>query len=135
LEQQVRAQGQELERMHKARAEEREEHAQQIAKLESSAAQAAKTHQHEMRGLREVLDDVQSKIAEVEKQRDEAKSSAAECIKQLEKAEAAAKEDRLERDAAIKEAAELKGLSGSLKEQNAALLEKLNSDQRPEKKK
>jgi hypothetical protein len=70
----------------------------------------------------------------LEKQRDEARSSAAECQKQLEKIEAAAKVDREERDAAIKEAAELKGLSGSLKEQNTALLAKLNSDDKPEKK-
>ncbi|MFA5911301.1 MAG: DNA-binding protein [Vicinamibacterales bacterium] len=135
LEQQVKAQGQELERMHKERAEEREEHAQQITKLEEGAAQSAKRYQQEIDSLRAVLDEARGKITEVEKQRDEAKTSISDSQKQLEKAEAAAKADRAERDAAIKEAAELKGLSGSLKEQNAALMAKLNSDEKSEKKK
>jgi len=135
LEQQVKAQGQELDRLHKERAEEREEHAQQITKLEESAAQSAKRYQHEIDSLRSALDEARGKIAEVEKQRDEARTSISDSQKQLEKAEAAAKIDRAERDAAIKEAAELKGLSGSLKEQNAALMAKLNSDEKSEKKK
>ena len=135
LEQQVQAQGQELERMHKERAEEREEHAQQVTKMENSAAQAAHSHQQEVSSLRSALDELRSKITEVEKHRDEAKTSVSDSQKQLEKAEAAAKADRAERDAAIKEAAELKGLSGSLKEQNAALMAKLNSEEKPEKKK
>lgn len=135
LEQQVKAQGQELERVHKERAEEREEHSQQIAKLENSAALAASGHQQEISSLRSALDEARSKITEVEKQRDEAKNSVGDSQKQLEKAEAAAKADRAERDAAIKEAAELKGLSGSLKEQNTALMAKLNSDEKSEKKK
>ncbi|CAN5190062.1 hypothetical protein BH11CYA1_BH11CYA1_48750 [soil metagenome] len=135
LEQQVKAQGQELERIHNERAEERDEHAQQIAKLENSATQAAVTHQQEVSSLKSVLEEVHSKISEVEKQRDEAKTSISDSQKQLEKAEAAAKADRTERDAAIKEAAELKGLTGALKEQNAALMAKLNSDEKSEKKK
>jgi len=57
-----------------------------------------------------------------------------EHAKQLEKIEASAKKDREERDVAIKEAAELKGLSGALKEQNAALMDKLNSDDKSDKK-
>lgn len=135
LEQQVKAQGLELDRVHKERAEEREEHSQQIAKLENSAALAASGHQQEISSLRSALDEARSKITEVEKQRDEAKNSVSDSQKQLEKAEAAAKADRAERDAAIKEAAELKGLSGSLKEQNTALMAKLNSDEKSEKKK
>jgi len=134
LGEQVRAQGQELERMHKAKAEEREEHAKQIEKIESAAAQAAKSSDNQIGSLRKTMEDVQTRVVELEKQRDEARSSATECQKQLEKIEAAAKVDREERDAAIKEAAELKGLSGSLKEQNTALLAKLNSDDKPEKK-
>lgn len=67
------------------------------------------------------MEDVQTRVVELEKQRDEARSSATECQKQLEKIEAAAKVDREERDAAIKEAAELKGLSGSLKKNKTQL--------------
>lgn len=135
LEQQVKAQGQELDRVHAERAEDREEHSQQITKLEDSAAQAAKTYQQEIDSLRSALGEERSKLTEVEKQRDEARNNVSDSQKQLEKAEAAAKADRAERDAAIKEAAELKGLSGSLKEQNATLMAKLNSDEKSEKKK
>lgn len=135
LAEQVRAQGQELERMHKAKAEEREQHAKQIEKIESTAAQASKASENQINSLRKTMDDVQARVVELEKQRDEARASAADSQKQLEKIEASAKVDREERDAAIKEAAELKGLSGSLKEQNAALMAKLNSDEKTDKKK
>ena len=44
------------------------------------------------------MEDVQTRVVELEKQRDEARPSAAECQKQLEKIEAAAKVDREERE-------------------------------------
>lgn len=134
LAEQVRAQEQELERIHKAKAEEREEHATQIAKLESAAAQASRSHENQMSSIRKTVEDIQTRVVELEKQRDEARSGAIEIQKQLERVEAAAKVDREERDAAIKEAAELKGLSGSLKEQNLMLLAKLNADDKADKK-
>ena len=134
LAEQVRAQEQELERIHKAKAEEREEHATQIAKLESAAAQASRSHENQMSSIRKTVEDIQTRVVELEKQRDEARSGVIEIQKQLERVEAAAKVDREERDAAIKEAAELKGLSGSLKEQNLMLLAKLNADDKADKK-
>lgn len=134
LQQQVKAQEQELERLHKGQAEEREQHSAQVARLELMAQQAKELNEKEIAGLKAAAAEAQNKLGQMQQERDTAKATAEESRRQQEKAEAAAKSDRSERDAAIKEAAELKGKAVALEQQNAALLAKLPSDEKPQKK-
>lgn len=61
-------------------------------------------------------------------QKADAHSRRDETQRQFEKAEEASKKDRAERDAAIKEVSELRGLSEGLKTQNAELLSRFGRD-------
>lgn len=135
LRQQVRSQESELERVHAARNEEREQFSQQVAKHEQMAAERIEAHAKELSELKAMLAEAQGKVTESEKQKDEAKAAAEDRARQLEKAEAAAKADREERERVIKEAAEQKGQLAALKEQNAALLQKLSGSDRQQHKK
>lgn len=135
LGQQVKSQQQELERLHKRSAEDRQQHAEQVKKLESMAEKSKELHDKEATALKSSLSDAQAKLSQVEKERDGAKTKADEAAKQQEKSEATAKSDRTERDAAIKEAAALSGQLAAMKEQNAQLMAKLNSEEKSEKKK
>jgi chromosome segregation ATPase len=134
LQQQVKAQEQELERLHKGQAEEREQHSAQVARLELIAQQAKELHEKEKAELKEAVAEAQNKLGQMQQERDRAKATAEESRRQQEKAEEAAKADRAERDAAIKEAAELKGKAATLQEQNHALLSKLPGEDKPQKK-
>ncbi len=135
LGQQVKAQQQEIERLHKRSEEDRQQHTEQIKKLEAMAEKSKELHDKEAVALKSSLSEVQSKLSQVEKERDGAKTKADEAAKQQEKSEATAKSDRTERDAAIKEAAALTGQVAALKEQYTQLMAKLNSEEKPEKKK
>lgn len=99
LQQQVKSQEAELERLHGELDKERVNRQQEIERI-SAAAEAAQ----------------------------------GEAQRQLAKVEAASKTDREERDAAIKEASELRGLSDALKTQNAELLSKLGLDEKQQRK-
>jgi uncharacterized coiled-coil DUF342 family protein len=72
--------------------------------------------------LKNALLEVQNKAQQLEKENGDAHNKRDETQRQLEKVEEASKTDRAERDAAIKEAAELRGLSEGVKTQNAELL-------------
>lgn len=61
------------------------------------------------------------------------KAAADELRQQIKKLEEAGKSDRAERDAALKEAAELRGLAEGLKTQNAELLARLSGEGKGEK--
>lgn len=134
LQQQVKSQELELERLHKGQAEEREKHTAQVLRLEQSTAQVKEKFEKENSDLKAALEDARGKLALSEREKEEMKSANEESRKQLEKVEESANSDRRERDAAVKEAAELKGLSAALKEQNEALLAKIGSSEKPEKK-
>lgn len=133
LQQQVRAQEQELERLHTGQAEEREKQSVQMARLQQIAAETKEKLEKEISDLKAAVEDTRNKLARSEKEKEEAKSASEESRKQLEKVEAAAKADRAERDAAIKEAAELKGVSASLKEQNTQLMAKVGGGEKKPK--
>jgi len=133
LQQQVRAQELELERLHKGQAEEREKQSAQMARLEQVAAQTKEKLEKEISDLKAAVEDTRNKLARSEKEKEEAKSASEESRKQLEKVEAVATADRAERDAAIKEAAELKGISASLKEQNMQLMAKVGGGEKKAK--
>jgi chromosome segregation ATPase len=135
LQQQVRSLEQELERTHKGQAEEREKHTAQVLRLEQSTALVKEKFEKENSDLKAALADARSKLALLEREKEEVKSASEESRKQLEKAAAAAESDRKERDAAIKEASELKGKSETLKTQNEQLLAKLTEKTEKEEKK
>lgn len=99
LQQQVKSQDAELERLHGELDKERANRQQEIERI-TAAAEAAQ----------------------------------GEAQRQLAKVEAASKTDREERDAAIKEASQLRGLSDALKTQNAELLSKLGLEEKQQRK-
>ena len=71
---------------------------------------------------------------EIERITAAAEAAQGEAQRQLAKVEAASKTDREERDAAIKEASQLRGLSDALKTQNAELLSKLGLEEKQQRK-
>jgi hypothetical protein len=73
---------------------------------------------------------VKSQENELERLHAAAQSAREEAQRQLDKVEDASKKDRAERDAAIKEAAELRGLSEGLKAQNAELISRFSGNEK-----
>lgn len=117
LNNQVEAHKQEIDRLERRSNDDKERHLGQVKSLEKQVAE-----------LKTSLEGAQTKATQFEKERDEAKAKAEEAGKQQVKAEEAAKKDRAERDTAIREAAEHKGKVETLKEQYAALMAKLSSE-------
>lgn len=134
LQQQVKSQEAELERLHGDIDKERANRQQEIQRLNSAAEAAQEKASREIEGLKNTVAEVQTTVQLLEKEKGEAHSKRDELQRHLEKVEEASKADRSERDAAIKEASELRGLSEALKTQNTELLSKLGRDGKPDRK-
>ena len=134
LQQQVKSQEAELERLHGDIDKERENRQQEIQRLNSAAEAAQEKASQQIEGLKNTVAEAQTTVQLLEKEKGEAHSKRDELQRHLEKVEEASKVDRSERDAAIKEASELRGLSDALKTQNTELLSKLGRDGKPDRK-
>lgn len=128
LRQQVKSQETELERLHRDIDKERTNRQQEIQRISTAAEAAQAKAAAQIESLSRTVAEAQASAQKLENEKGEAQ-------RQLEKVEAASKTDREERDAAQKEASELRGLSDALKTQNAELLSKLglNDKQQPKK--
>jgi len=89
--------------------------------------------QNQVKSQEASIDRLHAAVQQLEKEKADAHSRREEAQRQLEKVEEASKTDRAERDAAIKDAAELRGLSEGLKAQNAELLSRLGRDDKPDR--
>lgn len=125
LRHQVKSQEAELERVHADINKERTRYEQETMKLADALVVAQEKATQQIESLKSTLAAAQGKADQLERERAEAHSKREEALKQLEKIEAASKTDRAERDAAIKEAAELRGQLTSLKTQNNELVAQL----------
>lgn len=128
LGQQVKSQGAELERMHSNLDRDRLSHQSEIGRLTSAAEAAQDKANAQIEGLQKTIATAQGKAEQLEKERAEALTKLEATVKQLEKSDTASKSDRTERDAAIKEAAELRGQLTSLKTQNSELVAQLGKN-------
>lgn len=118
LKHQVKSQESELERMHAELDRERDKHTKEIEKMVLATQTAAQKSAQEIDILRKELVESGSRVKQIESKLEVAQ-------RELEKSEQTAKSDRAERDAAIKEAAQLKGQLDSFKSQNKDLLSSL----------
>jgi chromosome segregation ATPase len=127
LQQQVKSQEAELERLHGDMDKERANRQQEIQRISTAAEQAQTKAAEQIERLNRAVAEAQAVSHRLENEKGEAQ-------RELVKVEAASKTDREERDAAIKEASELRGLSDALKTQNAELLSKLGLDEKQQRK-
>jgi chromosome segregation ATPase len=134
LRHQVKSQESELERLHSEMDKDRTVRQQEIERI-TAASEAAQTKaEQQIESLKNALSEAQNKAQQLEKESGEAQSKRDETQRQLEKVEEASQKDRTERDAAIKEAAELRGLSEGLKTQNAELLSRFGRNDKQNRK-
>jgi chromosome segregation ATPase len=133
LRHQVKSQEAELERLHAEMDKERTSRQQEIQRITAAAEAAQVKATQQIESAKSALSDAQGKAQQLEKDKAAAQSGREEAQRQLEKVEEASKKDRAERDAAIKEAAELRGLSEGLKTQNAELLSRFGRDDKQDK--
>lgn len=134
LRHQVRSLEVEQERLHAEIDKERAVGQKEIQRLTSAAEAAQEKALQQIEGLKKTIAEAQATAQQLEKEKGEAQSKRDELQRLFEKAEEASKADRSERDAAIKEASELRGLSDALKTQNTELLSKLGRDEKQQRK-
>ncbi len=134
LQHQVRSLEVEQERLHAEIDKERAAGQKEIQRLTSAAEAAQEKTLQQIEGLKTTIAEAQATAQQLEKEKGEAHSKRDEIQRLFEKAEEASKADRSERDAAIKEASELRGLSDALKTQNSELLSKLGRDEKQQRK-
>lgn len=127
LGQQVKSQEAELERLHGDIDKERANRQQEIQRISAAAEAAQGKAAEQIESLSRAVAEGQAVAQKLENEKGEAQ-------RQLTKVEGASKTDREERDAAIKEASELRGLSDALKAQNAELLSKLGLNEKQQRK-
>lgn len=101
-----------------------------VDKLEKEAEASA----DQIEALTAQVTNLQEDVRKLALENASRKATADELSTQLAKIENSARLDRAERDAAIKESAELRGLVGSLKEQNSILIDKLSTGEKADKK-
>jgi DNA repair exonuclease SbcCD ATPase subunit len=130
---QVRSLEVEQERLHGEIDKERTARQQEIQRITQAAEAEQQKAAQQIESLKAELSEAQGKAQQLAKEKDEAQSRRDETQRQLEKAEEASKADRVERDAAIKEAAQLRGLSEGLKTQNGELLSRIGRDDKARK--
>lgn len=133
LQHQVKSQEAELERLHGEIDKERTTRQQEIQRITAASEAAQIKAEQQIESLKNELSEAQSKAQQLEKEKADALSRRDETLRQFEKAEEASKKDRAERDAAIKEASELRGLSEGLKTQNTELLSRFGRDDKSRK--
>jgi len=102
-----------------------------VDRMEKEAVECAE----ELETMRPTVARLTEEVSQLSTERASLQATVEQLKHQLEKTETAASKDREERDVAIKEASELKGLSRALKEQNEALLAKLSSGEKEHSKK
>lgn len=141
LRHQVKSQDSELERLHKDAESERKRHDQEMSKASASASAAQDKANTQIEQLRQQVADVQTKLEKAERERAESQLKAQEAAGRADKAEERALKSeqetaqaRTDKEAAIKEAAELRGKANALDVQNKDLLARL-SDKTDEPKK
>lgn len=141
LRHQVKSQDSELERLHKDAESERKRHDQEMSKASASASAAQDKANTQIEQLRQQVADVQTKLEKAERERAESQLKAQEAAGRADKAEERALKSeqetaqaRKDKEAAIKEAAELRGKANALDVQNKDLLARL-SDKTDEPKK
>lgn len=127
LRQQVKSQESELERLHQDMDKERANRQQEIQRISAAAEQAQTKAAVQIESLNRAVTEAQAVTQKLENEKGEAQ-------RELAKVAAASKTDREERDTAIREASELRGLSDALKTQNAELLSKLGLDEKQQRK-
>lgn len=133
LRHQVKSQESELERVHKDAESERKRHQEELTKATASASAAQDKANTQIEQLRQQVADVQTKLEKAERERAESHLKAQEASSRAEKAdERALKSEqetaqaRKDKEAAIKEAAELRGKATALDAQNQDLLARLS---------
>jgi chromosome segregation ATPase len=141
LRHQVKSQQSELDRVHKDADSERKRHQEEMAKATASASAAQDKAITQIEQLRQQVTDVQTKLEKAERERAESQIKAQEAAGRADKAEERALKSeqetaqaRKDKEAAIKEAAELRGKANALDVQNKDLLARL-SDKTDEPKK
>ncbi|MBU6455437.1 MAG: DNA-binding protein [Cyanobacteria bacterium REEB67] len=135
LRHQVKSQEAELERLHGEIDKERTTRQQEIQRITAASEAAQGKAEQQIESLKKTISEEQSKSQQLEKEKADAHTRRDETQRQLEKVEEASKADRAERDAAIKDAAELRGLSEGLKAQNAELLSRIGRDDKDKSRK
>ena len=141
LRHQVKSQESELERLHKDAESERKRHDQEMSKASASASAAQDKANTQIEQLRQQSSELQTKLEKAERERAESQLKAQEAAGRADKAEERAVKSeqetaqaRKDKEAAIKEAAELRGKADALGVQNQDLLARL-SDKTDEPKK
>ena len=141
LRHQVKSQDAELDRLHKDAESERKRHDQEMSKASASASAAQDKANTQIEQLRQQVADVQTKLEKAEREQAESQLKAQEAAGRADKAEERALKSeqetalaRKDKEAAIKEAAELRGKANALDAQNKDLLARL-SDKTDEPKK
>lgn len=141
LRHQVKSQDSELERLHKDAESERKRHDQEMSKANAAASAAQDKANTQIEQLRQQVADMQTKLEKAERERAESHLKAQEAASRADKAEEQALKSeqetaqaRKDKEAAIKEAAELRGKANALDVQNKDLLARL-SDKTDEPKK
>ena len=141
LRHQVKSQESELERLHKDAESERKRHDQEMSKASASASAAQDKANAQIEQLRQQASELQTKLEKAERERAESQLKAQEAAGRADKAEERALKSeqetaqaRKDKEAAIKEAAELRGKADALGVQNKDLLARL-SDKTDEPKK
>lgn len=140
LRQQVRSQESELERVHKDAESERKRHQEETARTVASATEAQNKANAQIEQLRQQLTESQNKLEKSERERAEAQLKVQEAASRADKAEEQVKKSdqdaalaRKEREAAITEAAELRGKTETLQAQYTELLSRLSAPEKPKK--
>lgn len=133
LRHQVKSQESELERVHKDAESERKRHQDEVTKTNASASAAQDKANTLIEQLRQQVAEMQTKLEKAERERAESLLKAQEASGRADKAdERALKSEqetaqaRKDKEAAIKEAAELRGKSDALDAQNKDLLARLS---------
>jgi chromosome segregation ATPase len=141
LRHQVKSQDSELERLHKDAEAERKRHDQEMSKASASASAAQDKANTQIEQLRLQASELQTKLEKAERERAESQLKAQEAAGRADKAEERAVKSeqetaqaRKDKEAAIKEAAELRGKADAMGVQNKDLLARL-SDKTDEPKK
>lgn len=134
LRHQVKSQEAELERSHADLDKERTARQQDVERINASSVAAQEKAAKEIDDLKRTTEEAQKAIQVLEKERNDVLAKLEEAKRALEKAEQSSGSDRKERDAAIKESAQLKGQAEALKAQNTDLLARLGGNDKQNRK-
>lgn len=134
LRHQVKSQEAELERSHADLDKERAARQQEVDRINAGATAAQDKAAKEIDALKKHVEEAQKTIQQLGKEKGEALAKSEETQRALEKSEQSSASDRKERDAAMKESAELRGQTDALKAQNADLLARLGGNDKQNRK-